>query len=69
MSGNSSASDKTNQPSPARWTEALVHNAGMEGMRGAAVGAVKWGIVSAGLGALGWRFSPLYRGFTLQFKV
>lgn len=38
-------------------------------MRGAAIGALKWGLVTAGLGLYGWRFSPLYRSFTVQFKV
>ncbi|KAI0834660.1 hypothetical protein F5Y06DRAFT_300515 [Hypoxylon sp. FL0890] len=40
-----------------------------EAARGAAVGAVKWGAASAVLGGLGYMFSPLYRGLTLQFKV
>ncbi|KAI1799970.1 hypothetical protein F4811DRAFT_541457 [Daldinia bambusicola] len=40
-----------------------------EATRGAAVGAVKWGAASAVLGGLGYVFSPLYRGLTVQFKV
>ncbi|KAI4860544.1 hypothetical protein F4820DRAFT_106255 [Hypoxylon rubiginosum] len=40
-----------------------------EAARGAAVGAVKWGAASAVLGGVGFVFSPLYRGLTVQFKV
>ncbi|KAI1084249.1 hypothetical protein F5B20DRAFT_524162 [Whalleya microplaca] len=40
-----------------------------EAARGAALGAVKWGAASAVLGGVGWVFSPLYRGLTIQFKV
>ncbi|KAI1376584.1 hypothetical protein F4677DRAFT_82384 [Hypoxylon crocopeplum] len=40
-----------------------------EAVRGAAVGAVKWGAASAVLGGVGYVFSPLYRGLTVQFKV
>ncbi|KAF3064503.1 putative imidazoleglycerol-phosphate dehydratase protein [Daldinia childiae] len=40
-----------------------------EAARGAAVGAVKWGAASAVLGGIGYVFSPLYRGLTVQFKV
>ncbi|XDG02417.1 hypothetical protein ABKA04_002032 [Annulohypoxylon sp. FPYF3050] len=40
-----------------------------EATRGAAVGAVKWGAASAVLGGVGYIFSPLYRGLTIQFKV
>ncbi|KAI1087540.1 hypothetical protein F5B19DRAFT_63993 [Rostrohypoxylon terebratum] len=40
-----------------------------EATRGAAVGAVKWGAASAVLGGVGYMFSPLYRGLTIQFKV
>ncbi|KAI0884327.1 uncharacterized protein GGS22DRAFT_22198 [Annulohypoxylon maeteangense] len=40
-----------------------------EAARGAAVGAVKWGAASAVLGGMGYVFSPIYRGLTIQFKV
>ncbi|KAI1776285.1 hypothetical protein F4818DRAFT_440653 [Hypoxylon cercidicola] len=40
-----------------------------EATRGAAIGAVKWGAASAVLGGIGFIFSPLYRGLTVQFKV
>ncbi|CAJ2507536.1 Uu.00g087220.m01.CDS01 [Anthostomella pinea] len=40
-----------------------------EAARGAALGAVKWGAASAVLGGVGYAFSPLYRGLTIQFKV
>ncbi|ORY71317.1 uncharacterized protein BCR38DRAFT_479819 [Pseudomassariella vexata] len=40
-----------------------------EAAKGAAFGAVKWGAMSAVLGGIGYGFSPLYRGLTIQFKV
>ncbi|KAI5924163.1 hypothetical protein F4810DRAFT_709879 [Camillea tinctor] len=40
-----------------------------EAVRGAAVGAVKWGLASAVLGGIGYATSPVYRGLTIQFKV
>ncbi|KAI0002317.1 hypothetical protein F4779DRAFT_604098 [Xylariaceae sp. FL0662B] len=40
-----------------------------EAVRGAGVGVVKWGAATAVLGGLGYAFSPLYRGLTVQFKV
>ncbi|KAI1100137.1 hypothetical protein F4804DRAFT_55769 [Jackrogersella minutella] len=40
-----------------------------EAVRGAAIGAVKWGIASAALGGIGYTLSPIYRGLTIQFKV
>ncbi|RYP25241.1 hypothetical protein DL765_000122 [Monosporascus sp. GIB2] len=40
-----------------------------EAARGAAVGAVKWGAMTAMLGGAAWVFSPLYRSLTVQFKV
>jgi hypothetical protein len=45
------------------------HQAQMEAMRGAGVGAMKWGVGAALLGGLGYRMSPVYRGLTVQFKV
>ncbi|KAB5563170.1 hypothetical protein GE09DRAFT_772835 [Coniochaeta sp. 2T2.1] len=44
-------------------------DAGWEATRGAIYGALKWGAVTAALGGLGYKFSPLYRGLTVQFKV
>ncbi|KAI3321786.1 hypothetical protein HD806DRAFT_147106 [Xylariaceae sp. AK1471] len=41
----------------------------MEAVRGAGVGALKWGTASALLGGLGYVMSPVYRGLTIQFKV
>ena len=40
-----------------------------EAARGGAYGAVKWGVAAAVLGGLGYAFSPVYRGLTVQFKV
>ncbi|KAK4190684.1 hypothetical protein QBC35DRAFT_377302 [Podospora australis] len=37
--------------------------------RGAISGALKWGVGTAILGGMGYAFSPLYRGLTIQFKV
>lgn len=44
-------------------------DASWEASRGAVAGAVKWGIGSALLGAIGYAVSPVYRGLTIQFKV
>ncbi|KAI1284697.1 hypothetical protein F5Y07DRAFT_12150 [Xylaria sp. FL0933] len=41
----------------------------MEAVRGAGVGAAKWGLAAAFLGGLGYAMSPIYRGLTVQFKV
>jgi hypothetical protein len=41
----------------------------MEAVRGAGVGALKWGAASAVLGGIGHVMSPVYRGLTIQFKV
>jgi len=43
--------------------------ASWEAVRGAGYGAAKWGIGTAVLGGLGYAFSPIYRGLTIQFKV
>ncbi|KAL8791482.1 MAG: hypothetical protein Q9213_000099 [Squamulea squamosa] len=40
-----------------------------EALRGAAVGAAKFGIAAAFLGLCGTFFSPVYRSLTIQFKV
>ncbi|KXJ93355.1 hypothetical protein Micbo1qcDRAFT_203435 [Microdochium bolleyi] len=40
-----------------------------EAARGAGYGALKWGAFSAACGGLGYAFSPVYRGLTIQFKV
>ncbi|KAL8861404.1 MAG: hypothetical protein Q9178_002277 [Gyalolechia marmorata] len=40
-----------------------------EALRGAAVGAAKFGIATAILGFCGTVFSPIYRSLTIQFKV
>ncbi|KAI0205221.1 hypothetical protein F4808DRAFT_410970 [Astrocystis sublimbata] len=41
----------------------------MEAVRGAGIGALKWGTAAAFLGGLGYGMSPIYRGLTIQFKV
>ncbi|KAI0490421.1 hypothetical protein F4859DRAFT_7557 [Xylaria cf. heliscus] len=41
----------------------------MEAVRGAGVGALRWGAAAAVLGGLGYAMSPIYRGLTIQFKV
>ncbi|KAK0635527.1 hypothetical protein B0T17DRAFT_503051 [Bombardia bombarda] len=38
-------------------------------VHGGLMGAAKWGVATAALGGLGYMFSPLYRGFTIQFKA
>ncbi|KAL8931464.1 MAG: hypothetical protein Q9211_006944 [Gyalolechia sp. 1 TL-2023] len=38
-------------------------------LRGATVGAAKYGLVSLLLGVVGTFTSPIYRGLTVQFKV
>ncbi|PSS10584.1 hypothetical protein M430DRAFT_21938 [Amorphotheca resinae ATCC 22711] len=45
------------------------NTAAWEGGRGFVVGATKWGIGTAILGAAGWYMSPVYRGLTIQFKT
>jgi len=45
------------------------NTAAWEAARGAAVGATKWGVGSAVLGAAGYALSPIYRGLTIQYKV
>ncbi|KAK8221184.1 hypothetical protein IWZ01DRAFT_490072 [Phyllosticta capitalensis] len=46
-----------------------INSAAWVAARGAGVGAAKWGIYSAVLAGAGWMFSPIYRNFTIQFKV
>ncbi|EAA32149.1 hypothetical protein GE21DRAFT_7726 [Neurospora crassa] len=45
------------------------NQASWEACKGALSGAFKWGVASAMLGGLGYAVSPMYRGFTIQFKV
>jgi hypothetical protein len=45
------------------------NEASWEATRGAVNGAIKWGIAAAALGIIGHSMYPLYRGFTIQFKV
>jgi hypothetical protein len=40
-----------------------------QAVRGAGIGAIKWGFASAVLGGIGYAMSPIYRGLTVQFKV
>ncbi|CAI0646551.1 hypothetical protein CGCF415_v000343 [Colletotrichum fructicola] len=47
---------------------AEANDAAWEATRGAVVGAARWGIGAAVLGAAAWKFSPLYKGLTIQFK-
>ncbi|KAI0096007.1 hypothetical protein GGR51DRAFT_62264 [Nemania sp. FL0031] len=49
-------------------TEEAKH-AQMEALRGAGVGAFKWGAAAAIFGGMGYAMSPIYRGLTIQFKV
>ncbi|KAI1340940.1 hypothetical protein F5Y15DRAFT_36670 [Xylariaceae sp. FL0016] len=49
--------------------DAEVKAAQWEATQGAGYGALKWGAASAILGGIGYMYSPLYRGLTLQFKV
>lgn len=44
-------------------------DAAWEATKGAVIGAAKWGVGAAILGGIGYRFSPVYRGLTFQFKV
>ncbi|KAI5461263.1 hypothetical protein BGZ63DRAFT_424168 [Mariannaea sp. PMI_226] len=44
-------------------------NAAQEATKGGLMGAAKWGVGAAILGAAGYFWSPLYRGTTIQFKV
>ncbi|KAK9770432.1 hypothetical protein AB5N19_11462 [Seiridium cardinale] len=48
---------------------AEANEAQRQAVRGAGLGAVKWGLASAILGGLGYAVSPVYRGLTIQFKV
>lgn len=43
--------------------------AGREAGKGALVGAAKWGLGAAVLGAIGYKWWPVYRGTTIQYKV
>lgn len=43
--------------------------ASSEALRGATVGAAKYGLVTLLLGVVGTFISPIYRGLTVQFKV
>jgi hypothetical protein len=44
-------------------------DAAWEAGKGALAGAAKWGAGAAILGAIGYVWSPVYRGTTVQFKV
>ncbi|KAI0471822.1 hypothetical protein GGR56DRAFT_93637 [Xylariaceae sp. FL0804] len=55
------------RPTDARGAD--VNDAAWEGTRGAVTGAVRYGVISAALGGVGWVVSPMYRGLTVQFKV
>lgn len=37
--------------------------------KGAFIGAAKWGLGAAVLGAIGYVWSPIYRATTIQFKL
>ncbi|KAJ6789684.1 hypothetical protein PWT90_00548 [Aphanocladium album] len=45
------------------------NEAGWEATKGAGIGAAKWGAGAAILAGIGWIWSPVYRGTTIQFKV
>lgn len=40
-----------------------------QAVRGAGIGAAKWGVASAILGGIAYTMSPVYKGLTVQFKV
>ncbi|KAF9881159.1 imidazoleglycerol-phosphate dehydratase [Colletotrichum karsti] len=44
------------------------NDAAWEATRGAVIGAARWGLGAAVLGAVAYKFSPLYKGLTIQFK-
>ncbi|CCE27664.1 hypothetical protein E4U22_003973 [Claviceps purpurea] len=46
-----------------------VEAAGREAGKGALVGAAKWGLGAAVLGAIGYKWWPVYRGTTIQYKI
>ncbi|KAL8816513.1 MAG: hypothetical protein Q9223_004495 [Gallowayella weberi] len=46
--------------------QTAAHN---QALRGAVVGAAKFGIITAVIGFAGTIFSPIYRSLTIQFKV
>ncbi|KAK6086248.1 hypothetical protein SCUP234_02461 [Seiridium cupressi] len=48
---------------------AEANEAQRQAVRGAGLGAIKWGFASAILSGLGYAVSPVYRGLTIQFKV
>ncbi|PHH64996.1 hypothetical protein CDD81_3633 [Ophiocordyceps australis] len=48
---------------------AEANDAAWEAGRGAVLGAAKWGVGAAILGAFGYALSPIYRATTVQFKV
>ncbi|KAI9687478.1 MAG: hypothetical protein M1822_002088 [Bathelium mastoideum] len=43
--------------------------AAWQAARGAVTGAARWGLFCGIAGILGYAFSPIYRGLTIQFKV
>lgn len=45
------------------------NDAAWEAGKGAVIGAAKWGVAAAALGGLGYAWSPIYRGTTIQFKM
>ncbi len=49
--------------------DAEAEAAAWEATKGAGYGALKYGTLMALLGGLAYAASPLYRGFTIQFKV
>ncbi|KAK1672596.1 hypothetical protein BDP55DRAFT_672845 [Colletotrichum godetiae] len=44
-------------------------DAAWEATRGAFIGAARWGLGAAVVGAFAYKFSPLYKGLTIQFKI
>ncbi|KYK58707.1 hypothetical protein DCS_05724 [Drechmeria coniospora] len=45
------------------------NDAAWEASKGALIGAAKWGAGAALLGVIGYVWSPIYKGTTVQFKV
>ncbi|KAL9601872.1 MAG: hypothetical protein Q9219_002224 [cf. Caloplaca sp. 3 TL-2023] len=52
-----------------RRTDEELATANSEALKGATVGAAKFGLVALLLGVAGTYISPIYRGLTIQFKV
>ena len=59
----------TTQTSANQTKHAEAVDASWAATRGAVYGAATWGAATALLAGVGYLASPIYRGFTIQFKV